>query len=273
MSNKNRSEQKARVFAVANQKGGVGKTTTAVNLATSMAACQKKVLLIDLDPQGNASTGFGVTHDQRELNIYSLLFDDEKTNQAIKTTNVPKLDIIPAVSDLAAAEIELATSDNRNNKLKSVIEKISTNYDYVFIDCPPSLGLLTINAFCASDRVIVPLQCEFYAMEGLTQLYQTISRVKSSLNPSLEIGGIILTMYDPRNNLTLQVEENVRDYFDALVFETVIPRNVKVSEAPSHGLPAIIYDVNCAGSRAYLNLAKELLKRETKTVGNASQAA
>lgn len=273
MQENNSLKNKTQIISIANQKGGVGKTTTAVNLATSMAACKKKVLLIDLDPQGNASTGFGITPDNRENNIYELLFDPSNVLEAPRETDVPKLHVVPAVSDLAAAEIELATADNRNDRLKEVIDVLSDKYDYIFIDCPPSLGLLTINALCASTKVIVPLQCEFYAMEGLSQLYKTIERVKLGLNSNLELAGIVLTMYDPRNNLTLQVEENVRDYFGDLVFDTVIPRNVKISEAPSHGLPAIIYDLKCAGSRAYLSLAKELLKKMTENSNKNSKAA
>lgn len=255
----------SKIIAVANQKGGVGKTTTTVNLATAMAACGKKVLLVDLDPQGNASTGLGLESADRTTTIYDVLLRDVSASDAVVSTIVPKLSLIASISDLAAAEIEMIEMEARETCLARALQSLNDEFDYIFIDCPPSLGLLTLNAFCAAHHVLVPLQCEFYALEGLTQLYKTIQRVQNNLNPGLSLNGIILTMYDKRNNLTLQVEDNVRDYFGSKVFDTVIPRNVKVSEAPSHGLPAIVYDMKCPGSVAYLNLAKELLKRERDT--------
>ncbi len=258
-------QKKTKIIAIANQKGGVGKTTTAVNLATSMAACGKDVLLIDLDPQGNASTGLGLDHDKRGDGAYALILGDGTASELVKETLVPRLFVLPSTQDLAAAEIELISQDAREFKLSKALEEINERYDYIFIDCPPSLGLVTLNAFCAAHRVLVPLQCEFYALEGLSQLHKTITRVQEHLNTSLELEGIVLTMHDKRNNLTLQVEENVRDYFGSKVYETIIPRNIKISEAPSHGLPAIIYDMKCAGSSAYLSLAKEVLKRERES--------
>ena len=259
-----------RIIAIANQKGGVGKTTTTVNLATAMAACGKKVLLVDMDPQGNASTGLGLPAAEREKTLYNVLFDECGLNDAIVSTAVPKLDLLPSSVDLAAAEIELIDVQNRQFILREALRGLD-NYDAVFIDCPPSLGLLTLNAFCAAQSVLVPLQCEFYALEGLSQLTKTISRVQHSVNEELSLDGIVLTMYDKRNNLTLQVEDNVRDYFGDTVYETVIPRNVKISEAPSHGLPAIVYDIKAPGSVAYLQLAKELIAREKKRTNNDKQ--
>ncbi len=266
-------QKKTQVIAIANQKGGVGKTTTAVNLATSMAACRKKVLLIDLDPQGNASTGFSLTPEQRGDGAYAVLLGEGSVSDLIKETVVPKLDLLPSTQDLSAAEIELIGETGREMRLEKALKDVEGVYDYIFIDCPPSLGLITLNAFCASSRVLVPLQCEFYALEGLSQLHKTISRVQENLNPSLNLEGIVLTMYDKRNNLTLQVEDNVRDYFGSIVYDTVIPRNIKISEAPSHGLPAIIYDMKCAGSAAYLALAKELLKRDRKAMKQEERSA
>ncbi len=262
MTSKTHLKTQTKIIAIANQKGGVGKTTTTVNLATAMAACGKKVLLIDLDPQGNASTGLGSYAQERDITSYEVLFDTSLVTKALCKTPVPKLKLLPASVDLAAAEIELVTIEQRENALKRVIDALPDPFDYIFIDCPPSLGLLTLNALTAANAVFVPLQCEFYALEGLTQLTSTIARVQETTNQDLELGGILLTMYDKRNRLTGQVEQNVRDYFGDTVYKTVIPRNVRISEAPSHGLPAIIYDIKAPGSIAYMNVAKELLKRE-----------
>ena len=254
-----------RILAVANQKGGVGKTTTAVNLSTALAACDKKVLLIDLDGQGNASTGLGVSPSQRQgKSSYELLVGLKTVFQSIEETVIPNLHIISASLDLSGAEIELASMERREYRLRDAIKNQAQGYDYVLIDCPPALGFLTLNALVAADALFVPLQCEFYALEGLSQLIKTVSRVKKNLNSKLEIQGIALTMHDKRNNLTEQVEKDVRQYFGDKVYQTVIPRNVRVSEAPSHGLPVIVYDTNCTGSQAYIHLAREVVEREQK---------
>lgn len=254
----------SKIISIANQKGGVGKTTTTVNLATALAASGKKVLLVDLDPQGNASTGFGVERGDRVGNIYDVFAENVTTQDAILGTEIPGLDIIVSTVDLSAAEIELVGVEGREFILKGKLKEISQAYDYILIDCPPSLGLLTLNALVASDAVMIPLQCEFYALEGLSHLLKTIEKVKKHLNPSLKIDGVVLTMHDKRNNLTEQVEIDVRGYLGDSVYKTVIPRNIKISEAPSHGKPAIIYDYKCPGSMAYIHLAKEMLKREKK---------
>jgi len=246
--------------AIANQKGGVGKTTTAINLATAMAATGWKVLLIDLDPQGNASTGIGVGTDQRENSSYDLLVDRVPLATCIRPTRIPRLDIVPATVDLSGAEVELVSVDQRANRLRQALAGAST-HDIAFIDCPPSLGLLTLNALTAADSLLVPLQCEFFALEGLSQLLKTVERIQQHFNPQLGIIGIALTMYDRRNRLTDQVSDDVRQCLGNLVFEAVIPRNVRLSEAPSHGLPALIYDHTCVGSRAYIALARELITR------------
>jgi chromosome partitioning protein len=246
--------------AIANQKGGVGKTTTAINIATAMAATGWKVLLIDLDPQGNASTGIGISTADRERSSYDLLVDGVPLNECVQPTRIPGLDIIPATVDLSGAEIELVSVENRTDKLRDALAT-DTQHDICFIDCPPSLGLLTLNALAASDTLLVPLQCEFFALEGLSQLLQTVERIQQRFNPDLGIIGIALTMYDRRNRLTDQVADDVRSCLGALVFETAIPRNVRLSEAPSHGLPALVYDHNCSGSRAYMALARELITR------------
>lgn len=246
--------------AIANQKGGVGKTTTAINIATAMAATGWKVLLIDLDPQGNASTGIGVGTADRERSSYDLLVDQAPLDECVMQTRIPGLDLIAATVDLSGAEVELVSVENRTQRLAEALAA-DTTHDICFIDCPPSLGLLTLNALCAADTLLVPLQCEFFALEGLSQLLQTVERVQQRFNPDLGIVGIALTMFDRRNRLTDQVSEDVRSCLGSLVFEAVIPRNVRLSEAPSHGLPALIYDHNCVGSRAYMALARELITR------------
>lgn len=246
--------------AIANQKGGVGKTTTAINIATAMAATGWKVLLIDLDPQGNASTGIGIAADARDHSSYDLLVDQLPLATCAMATRIPGLDIVPATVDLSGAEVELVAVDNRTDRLRDALAG-ETGYDIAFIDCPPSLGLLTLNALCAADTLLVPLQCEFFALEGLSQLLQTVERVQQRFNPDLGIVGVALTMFDRRNRLTDQVSDDVRQCLGNLVFEAVIPRNVRLSEAPSHGLPALVYDHNCTGSRAYMALARELISR------------
>ncbi len=251
-----------RILAIANQKGGVGKTTTTVNLATALAAVGKKVLVLDFDPQGNASTGFGIDNSMRNLTSYDLVMNDINLSEAIHKTMIPNLDIIPSTIDLSGAEIEMVSLVRREFRLKTALENSGIAYDYILIDCPPSLGLLTLNALVAAGAILIPLQCEFYALEGLSHLMRTVDLVKKNLNPALEIQGIVLTMYDRRNKFTEQIESEVRGYFKSQVYQSVIPRNIRMSEAPSHGKPALIYDMNCAGSAAYIQLAKELLKRE-----------
>jgi chromosome partitioning protein len=253
-----------RVLVVANQKGGVGKTTTAINLGTALAAVGERVLLIDSDPQGNASTGLGVGRAQRKTTLYDVLMGERAITEAIVPTSVPGLDLTPSDPDLSGIEVELGHAPRRTYKLRDALEALreAGEYSYVLIDCPPSLGLLTVNAMAAADAVLAPLQCEFFALEGLTQLMRTIDLVRGSLNPKLEIQGIVLTMYDRRNSLSEQVAKDVRGHFGEVVYQTVIPRNVRVSEAPSFGKPALVYDLKCAGSQAYLKLAREVVLRE-----------
>lgn len=254
----------ARVIAIANQKGGVGKTTTTINLATALAAIGKRVLVIDLDPQGNASTGLGIPRADRRVGIYDVLFDSMPLEDAAVVSTVPNLSIITSSVDLSGAEIELVGADQREFRLREAVAKSALEYDYVLIDCPPALGLLTLNALVAAHAVMVPLQCEFYALEGLSHLIRTIERVKRTFNPDLDIHGVVLTMFDKRNNLSDMVAADVRGFFGEKVYDTVIPRNVKVSEAPSHGKPVLIYDMRCPGSQAYIHLAGEVLRREKR---------
>jgi chromosome partitioning protein len=252
----------ARVLAIVNQKGGVGKTTTAINLATALAAAERRVLLIDFDPQGNASTGLGIGRQARRLTSYDVLFDQVAIGAATVATTIPRLSIVPASVDLSGAEIELVGIEGRESRLRMALRDSVVDYDYVLIDCPPSLGLLTLNALVAAHAVLVPLQCEFYALEGLSHLVRTVDRVKRSFNPGLDIQGVVLTMFDKRNNLSDLVAADVRVHFGAKVYETVIPRNVRVSEAPSHGKPVLLYDFRCPGAQAYIHLASEVLRRE-----------
>ena len=252
----------ARIIAVTNQKGGVGKTTTTVNLATALAASKRRVLVIDADPQGNASTGFGLEPDDRQHNLYQLMSGAITIDAAIHPTLVKGLMVIPSTGDLSAIEIELSDYEDREYRLKAIIDEVIEDYDYVFIDCPPSLGLLTVNALSAADAALVPLQCEYYALEGLSQLMKTIEAVRKGLNPDLVLQGVVLTMYDRRNRLSDLVANDVRQHLGQLVYTTIIPRNVRVSEAPSYGKPVLLYDLDCPGSKAYIALAGEVIKQE-----------
>jgi chromosome partitioning protein len=263
-----RVRQRPRILALANQKGGVGKTTTAINLGTALAAIGEKVLILDLDPQGNASTGLGIERRNRRLSTYHVLTGAADLRSAVVETAVPNLAVAPSTLDLLGVELEIAHERNRARRLQDAIDGLSRlapgeePFTYVLIDCPPSLNLLTINALTAADAVLVPLQCEFFALEGLSQLLRTVEQVRATLNPRLGIHGIVLTMYDPRNNLSTQVVADVRQFMGDKVYDTMIPRNVRVSEAPSHGKPVLLYDLKCAGSQAYLRLASEVIQRE-----------
>jgi len=257
-----------RILALANQKGGVGKTTTAINLGTALAAIGERVLIVDLDPQGNASTGLGIDRRNRSCSTYDVLIGEAPLREAVVSTAVPRLHIAPSTMDLSGLELELGTTAGRAFKLRDAIGALNNNvspesdYTYVLIDCPPSLNLLTVNAMAASDAILVPLQCEFFALEGLSQLLQTVEQVRSTLNPNLSIHGIVLTMFDSRNNLSNQVVADVRQFMGEKVYKTMIPRNVRISEAPSYGKPVLVYDLKCVGSEAYLRLATEVIQRE-----------
>lgn len=273
------SLSKPRILVLANQKGGVGKTTTAINLGTALAAVGERVLIVDLDPQGNASTGLGIGRAERKVSAYDVLIGSALIEDAVVPTKVPGLDIVPSTMDLLGAELELASVPRRSHRLRDALARMPRSglvredsdkeremtkrpYTYLLIDCPPSLNLLTINAMTAADAILVPLQCEFFALEGLSQLLRTVERVKTSLNPRLEIQGVVLTMFDQRNKLSDQVASDVRQHLGDKVYRTVIPRNVRLSEAPSYGKPALVYDHRCAGSKAYMKLASELIRRE-----------
>jgi chromosome partitioning protein len=258
--------RRPRVLALANQKGGVGKTTTAINLGTALAATGKTVLIIDLDPQGNASTGMGLEAGNRPITTYEVLIGEETLNGAAMETAVPGLCVVPSTRELSGAEIELIDVERRERRLAEAVDALVGDWDYVLIDCPPSLGLLTLNALVAADAIFVPLQCEFFALEGLSHLLRTVERVRQALNPRLEIQGVVLTMFDKRNNICDMVETDVRSHFGDKVYKTVIPRNVRISEAPSFGKPALLYDWRCKGSEAYIHLASEMLRREEQGV-------
>ncbi len=260
--------KRPRVLAVANQKGGVGKTTTAINLGTALAAIGEDVLIVDLDPQGNASTGLGIDRRNRRYSTYDVLTGEASLRDAIVATAVPRLHLAPSTMDLSGLELEIGQARDRAFRLRSALNPLNaiagTRYSYVLVDCPPSLNLLTVNAMAAANAILVPLQCEFFALEGLSQLLKTVESVRETLNPDLTIHGIVLTMFDARNNLSGQVVADVREFMGSKVYDTVIPRNVRVSEAPSYGKPVLVYDLKCSGSEAYLRLATEIIQREKK---------
>lgn len=260
-----------RVFAIVNQKGGVGKTTTTVNLATALAAVGMRVLVVDLDPQGNASTGFGIPRANRVQGVYDILFDELTVENVVMPTSIPNLWVVTSSADLAGAEIQLVNEPRRESRLREALNRSANNFDYMLIDCPPSLNLLTLNALVAAHAVLVPLQVEFYALEGISSLIQTVEAVRVRFNHSLDITGVILTMFDRRNALSEAVAADVRAFFGDRVFQTVIPRNIKVSEAPSHGKPVLLYDLKCPGSRAYMHLASEVLQREKRLLAEQQQ--
>lgn len=251
-----------KIIAVANQKGGVGKTTTSVNLAAGLAVEEKKVLLIDADPQGNATSGSGVIRNQKQKTLYNLLLLGDKLENVVLPTDLPLLWVLPADKNLAGAEVELVNEDKREYRLKEFLSKIKADYDYIIIDCPPSLGLLTINGLTAADSLLVPIQCEYYALEGVTELFDTLARLRRGLNPQLTIEGLLLTMYDERTNLSAAVAQDLRDFYGNQVLKTVIPRNVRLAEAPSYGKPIILYDIRSKGAESYIQLAKEILGHE-----------
>ena len=253
-----------KIIAITNQKGGVGKTTTAVNLSAAVGALGKKVLMVDIDPQGSATSGYGINKRTTSMSTYNIMIGSEKTKSTIIKTKFKNVDVIPASIGLAGAEIELVDLKDREIRLKYALSQVRDDYDYIFIDCPPSLGLITINGLTASDTIIVPIQCEYYALEGLTQLISTVRSVKRLYNSSIEIEGVLLTMYDGRLNLTIQVVEQVKQYFPKQVYKTTIPRNVRISEAPSHGLPILYYDNSSKGAKAYTEVAKELIKQNMR---------
>jgi chromosome partitioning protein len=260
------SDSPRRILAIANQKGGVGKTTTAINLGTALAAVGEKVLVVDLDPQGNASTGLGIARKPHQLSSYHVLIGEAALDEIIVESGIPRLHCAPATIDLLGAELELAEFDRKTYRLADAIQRMAgaagRDYSYILVDCPPSLNLLTLNSLSAADAILVPLQCEFFALEGLSQLLKTVERVKASLNPKLVIQGVVLTMFDRRNSLSEQVAQDVRSVLGEKVYQTVIPRNVRVSEAPSHGTPVLLYDHACVGSQAYIHLASEVIRRE-----------
>ncbi len=258
------SSSRARIIAIVNQKGGVGKTTTTINLAAALTLLGKDVLLVDMDAQGNASTGLAISRKHRGVSIYNVLVDGTHIKEAIKDTAVDRLSIVPSHIDLSAAELEIGQKAGRTTRLKEALDKITSDYDYILIDCPPALGLLTVNSLAAANSALVPLQCEFYALEGLSQLLKTVEMAKSSINPNLVIEGVMLTMYDKRNRLSGQVAEDVKTHLGRAVFKTVIPRNVRIAEAPSFGQPVMMYDPACVGAKAYMALAKELLHRHNR---------